>query len=248
MNVDDFRRMYVMELQELRSVEDQLVRALPTMIGLVEHPGLRQALEMHLAETRSQRDRLDTILQSHSAGPREHEDESMQTILREAERWANIVSDRDCRDAGIIASAQRVEHYEIAVYGTLATWARQLGLHNDARVLHSILQEEKRADEKLSRLAEQGVNREAAERDRREGPATGRGQMAEYYDDAARYARTGSRAVAHQVEEQPLAAMLIAGATGYLLAYLVHGHHGSWRQERVPKYARRRAYEPRVSH
>ena len=63
----------------------------------------------------------------------------MQTILREGERWAKMVTDRDCRDAGIIASAQRVEHYEIAVYGSLATWARQLGLHDDARVLHGIL-------------------------------------------------------------------------------------------------------------
>jgi ferritin-like metal-binding protein YciE len=135
MNVDDFRRMYVIELQELRSVEDQLVQALPKMVQLVEHPGLRSALELHLAETRSQRDRLDELLKKHSAGTREHEDGSMAAILREGERWAKIVSDRDCRDAGIIASAQRVEHYEIAVYGTLATWARQLGLHDDARVL-----------------------------------------------------------------------------------------------------------------
>ena len=178
MNVDDFRRMYVIELQELRSVEDQLVRALPKMAQLVEHPGLRSALELHLAETRSQRDRLDELLNRHNAGTREHEDGSMAAILREGERWAKMVSDRDCRDAGIIASAQRVEHYEIAVYGTLATWARQLGLHDDARVLHSILQQEKAADEKLSRLAEQGVNREAAEHG---GPShagrTERGQM-----------------------------------------------------------------------
>jgi len=126
MNVDDFRRMYVIELQELRSVEDQLVQALPKMVQLVEHPGLRSALELHLAETRSQRDRLDELLKKHSAGTREHEDGSMAAILREGERWAKMVSDRDCRDAGIIASAQRVEHYEIAVYGTLATWAANL--------------------------------------------------------------------------------------------------------------------------
>src|SRR5215208_3492102 len=163
MNVDDFRRMYVIELQELRSVEDQLVQALPKMVQLVEHPGLRSALELHLAETRSQRDRLDELLKKHSAGTREHEDGSMAAILREGERWAKMVSGRDCRDAGIIASAQRVEHYEIAVYGTLATWARQVGLGEDERVLHDILQEERRADEKLSQLAERDLNREAAE-------------------------------------------------------------------------------------
>jgi ferritin-like metal-binding protein YciE len=248
MNVDDFRRMYVIELQELRSVEDQLVQALPKMVELVENPGLRRALELHLAETKSQRDRLDELLKKHDAGSREHQDGSMQTILREGERWAKMVNDRDCRDAGIIASAQRVEHYEMAVYGTLATWARQLGLHDDARVLHAILQEERRADEKLSRLAEQGVNREAAEREPRQAGRSERGQMAEYYDEAAGYVETGSRAVAHQVQEQPLAAMLIAGATGYLLAYLVHGDHRPWREEPIPDYARRRAYEPRVRH
>ena len=243
MNVDDFRRMYVIELQELRRVEDQLVQALPKMVQLVEHPGLRSALELHLAETRSQRDRLDELLKKHSAGTREHEDGSMAAILREGERWAKMVSDRDCRDAGIIASAQRVEHYEIAVYGTLATWARQLGLHDDARVLHSILQQEKAADEKLSRLAEQGVNREAAEGEPSHASHSERGQMGEYYDDASRYVRTGTRAVAHQVEEQPLAAMLLSGAAGYLLAYLIHGEHRSVRGEPIPDYARRRAYD-----
>jgi ferritin-like metal-binding protein YciE len=246
MNVDDFRRMYVIELQELRSVEDQLVQALPRMAQLVEHPGLRQVLEAHLAETKSQRDRLDELLKKHNAGTREYQDGSMQAILREGERWAKMVSDRDCRDAGIIASAQRVEHYEMAVYGTLATWARQLGLHDDARVLHAILQEEKRADEKLSRLAEQGVNREAAEREPGQAGRSERGQMADYYDDSVRYVQAGSRAMAHQVEEQPLLAMLVAGATGYLLGYLVHGDHRMRQNERIPDYARTRAYEPRT--
>src|SRR5829696_7958372 len=214
MNVDDFRRMYVIELQEV-----------------------------HRTQTEAQRDRLDELLKKHNAGTREHQDGSMETILREAERWAKMVSDRDCRDAGIIASAQRVEHYEIAVYGTLATWARQLGLHDDARVLHSILQQEKAADEKLSRLAEQGVNREAAEGEPSHASHSERGQMEEYYDDASRYVRTGTRAVAHQVEEQPLAAMLLSGAAGYLLAYLIHGEHRSVRGEPIPDYARRRAYD-----
>jgi ferritin-like metal-binding protein YciE len=238
MNVDDFRRMYVIELQELRSVEDQLTQALPKMVELVEHPELRRALEVHRTQTEAQRDRLDELLKAHNAGTREHQDGSMQSILREAERWAKMVSDRDCRDAGIIASAQRIEHYEVAVYGTLATWARQLGLVNDARVLHAILQEEKAADEKLSRLAEQGVNREAAQR---EPDQNERGPMAGYYDDAARYVQSGSRAVVHQVEEQPLTALLMAAATGYLLAYFVHGDHtSSRRDEPVPDYARKR--------
>ena len=223
MNVQDFRTMYVAELQELRSVEEQLIVALPKMAQLVEDPRLRQALESHLAETKTQRDRIDALLKQHGATTREHEDGSMHAILREAERWAKMVSDADCRDAGIIASAQRVEHYEIAVYGTLATWARQLGLHEDARTLHSILEQEKRADEVLTRLAKGGLNREAAE----DAPQHAEGAASGTYGAARAYVRTGTRAVGHQVEDYPVASMLLAGAAGYLLAYLAHGSSGT---------------------
>ena len=162
MNVNDFRQMYVTELQELRSVEAQLTGALPKMAEVANHPELKQAIQSHLEETRSQRDRLDTVLRRHGAEPREHVDQSMQAIVREAEKWARMVQDPDLRDAGLIASAQRVEHYEIAVYGTLATWAQQLGLDEDERTLQAILEEEKRADETLTGLAKQVINPDAA--------------------------------------------------------------------------------------
>jgi ferritin-like metal-binding protein YciE len=162
MNVDSFREMYVAELQELRSVEAQLTEALPKMAEAANHPELRQAIQGHLEETRSQRDRLDEVLRRHGAEPREHVDQAMGAIVREADKWAKMVQDADLRDAGLIASAQRVEHYEIAVYGTLATWAKQLGLDEDQRALHAILDEEKRADEKLTGLAKRIVNPDAA--------------------------------------------------------------------------------------
>ncbi|WP_046867227.1 ferritin-like domain-containing protein [Microvirga massiliensis] len=162
MNVNNFRQMYVTELQELRSVEAQLVDALPTMADAASHSELKQAIQSHLQETRSQRDRLDEILRRHGAEPREHVDQSMQAIVRESEKWAKMVEEAELRDAGLIASAQRVEHYEIAVYGTLATWAKQLGLDEDLRTLLAILEEEKRTDEKLTDLAKQVVNPDAA--------------------------------------------------------------------------------------
>ena len=162
MNVDTFRQMYVTELQELHSVEAQLVDALPKMADVASHPELKQAIQSHLEETRSQRDRLEAVLCRHRAEPREHVDQSMQAIVREAEKWAKMVQDPDLRDAGLIASAQRVEHYEIAVYGTLATWAKQLGLDEDERTLHAILDEEKRTDETLTSLAKQVINPDAA--------------------------------------------------------------------------------------
>jgi len=162
MNVDNFREMYMAELQELRSVEAQLVEALPKMADMASHPELKQAIQTHLDETRWQQSQLDEILRRHGVDPREHVDQAMQAMLKEAEKWAGMVPDQDLRDAGLIASAQRVEHYEIAVYGSLATWAKQLGLQEDLQVLHAILDEEKRTDDKLSTLAKRVVNPDAA--------------------------------------------------------------------------------------
>ena len=85
----------------------------------------------------------------------------MQSLLQEAEKWAGMVKDPDLRDAGLIASAQRVEHYEIAGYGSLATWAKQLGREQDLQALLGILEEEKQADEKLSAVAKRVVNPDA---------------------------------------------------------------------------------------
>jgi ferritin-like metal-binding protein YciE len=162
MKVNDFHQMYVAELQELRSVEAQLVDALPKMAEAASHPELKQAIRTHLEETQSQRDRLDEILRRHGSEPREHVDQSMQAIVSESEKWAKMVEAPDLRAAGLIASAQRVEHYEIAVYGTLATWAKQLGLNEDQQALHRILEEEKRTDERLTGLAKRVVNPDAA--------------------------------------------------------------------------------------
>ncbi|MFL5193740.1 MAG: ferritin-like domain-containing protein [Microvirga sp.] len=162
MNVDNFREMYIAELQELRSVEAQLVEALPKMADMASHPELKQAIQTHLEETRWQQSQLDEILRRHGVDPREHVDQAMQAMLKEAEKWAGMVPDQDLRDAGLIASAQRVEHYEIAVYGSLATWAKQLGLDEDLPALLDILEEEKRTDESLSRLAKRVVNPDAA--------------------------------------------------------------------------------------
>lgn len=162
MDIDTLKRLYVAELQEARSVEAQLCGALPKMVERASTQALRQALDDHLAETRAHLEKMDAILKGHAAEPRAHRDQSMQTILAEAEKWIGMVDDPACRDAALIASIQRVEHYEIAVYGTLTAWARQLGLEEDAERLHGILGEEKAADDTLTQLAKWGVNPQAA--------------------------------------------------------------------------------------
>jgi ferritin-like metal-binding protein YciE len=163
MKVNDFRQMYVTQLQQQCSVEDQLVRALPKMADMVQNNQLKQAIQHHFEETKSQRDKVNGLLRRHGAEAGEHQDQSIQTMVHEAERFGKTVSDPDCRDAAAIASAQRVEHYEIAAYGTLATWAKQLGLDEDAKTLHDILEQEKKTDEKLTKLAKTVVNPEAVE-------------------------------------------------------------------------------------
>jgi ferritin-like metal-binding protein YciE len=162
MRFDSLKQIYVSELQEQRSAEEQLIQALPKMAEMASAEALGAAFEQHLGETRAQLGRLDGILEKHGAEAREHSDRSMQTIIAEAEKWAKMIDDPEVRDAGLIASAQRVEHYEIAVYGTLATWAKQLGLEDDMNLLLGILDEEKSADEKLSKIAKSRVNPEAA--------------------------------------------------------------------------------------
>lgn len=163
MNIDDFREMYLKELQEARSVETQLIEALPRMKDVASSDELKLAIENHLGETRSQLDRVDMILKRHGVDTAEHNDQSMRTLVAESEKWAEMFDDAALRDAGLIASAQRIEHYEIAAYGTLTSWAKQLGLDEDLEALLTILDQEKAADEKLSELAKRDVNPGAAQ-------------------------------------------------------------------------------------
>jgi len=162
MNVTDFKQMYLAELQELYSAEDQLAKALPGMAEMAHNPQLKGAMEGHVGQTQSHVQRLEGLLKRHNIDPREHQDQSMKSIIGEADKWAHMIDNPDLRDAGLISSAQRIGHYEMAVYGTLASWAKQLGHQEDAETLHAILEEEKSTDEKLSELAKSSVNPQAA--------------------------------------------------------------------------------------
>lgn len=161
--VDHFHDLYVSELQELRSAEDQLLAALPRLAEMATSLELQATLGAQVGVTRLQRDRLDNLLKEHGAEPRRHRDDSMRGMLAETDRWAQAVDDPDLRDAGLIGSVQRIGHYQIAVYGTLATWAKQTGQQADLEVLQTGLDQEKRADGVLSNLARNVINPVAAE-------------------------------------------------------------------------------------
>jgi ferritin-like metal-binding protein YciE len=162
MQIGSLTDMYVAELQELHSVENQLVDALARMAERAKSAELKDALNQHLDETRSQARRVQEVLRRRGANPREHVDQAMQVLVRESEKWAGMLNDPALADAGLIASAQKIEHYEIAAYGTVTAYAGLLGHEDDQRELHAILEEEKAADAKLTDLAKAVANPKAA--------------------------------------------------------------------------------------
>ena len=123
MQVTSFKDMCIAELQELVSVEEQLTAALLRMAQMASHSALKDALVRHREETQVQKDRLASILQKHGADPKAHTDQAMQALVHETEKMIEILKGNDLRDAGLIASAQKLEHYEIAAYGTAAALA-----------------------------------------------------------------------------------------------------------------------------
>jgi ferritin-like metal-binding protein YciE len=161
MEINNFKDMYLAELQELVSVEEQLGDALLRMAGAASHPELKRVLICHRWETETQRDRLTTILQKHGANPSAHTDQAMQALVVETKKMLTLLTDDDLRDAGLIASAQKLEHYKIAAYGTAAALAGQLDLRDEQKMLHLSLEEEKQTDVLLTQLAKREVNPDA---------------------------------------------------------------------------------------
>lgn len=159
--VNDFYDLYIAELSELRSVEAQMADHLGALAAQATDKTLSNAIRTHRSVTAAHRDRIDRLLQDHGTAAGDGHDGSMRALLAETGKWARMIGDSDLRDAGLIASLQRMEHYEIAVLGTLASWAKKLGYDQDATVLSAILQEDKAADAYLSDIATNGEGRPA---------------------------------------------------------------------------------------
>jgi ferritin-like metal-binding protein YciE len=160
MKLESLQELYLNELRDLFDVEDRIINALPKMIEKAESDELRTALENHLEQTREHATRLEQVFQFHGETPKGVKCKGIIGILDEGE---SLVKDADpfVRDAAIIAAAQRVEHYEMAGYGTVRTYAEELGHSDAARLLQKTLDEERAADQKLSQIAMQRANQEA---------------------------------------------------------------------------------------
>ena len=161
MAVTSFEDLFVNELRDIYSAEKQLTRALPRMAKAAKHPELREALESHLEETRGQVERLDQVFEQLDLPKRAKKCEAMEGLIEEARATMEELDDGALLDVGMIISAQKVEHYEIAGYGSLVALARQLGHADAAGLLAATLDEEKAADQKLNKIAA-SVNAEAA--------------------------------------------------------------------------------------
>jgi ferritin-like metal-binding protein YciE len=161
MQIANFRDMYFAELQELLSVEDQLAEVLPLIAEVVSQQELKSSLLQHHHETHGQKHRLQLILEKHGVDPKAHVDQSMQALINETRKMMEMLKGDALRDAGLIASVQRIQHYEIAGYGTACALAGQLDLRDDQRALHASLDEEKAADARLTELAKRKLNAEA---------------------------------------------------------------------------------------
>lgn len=156
-------KLFEDELKDIYWAEKALVKALPKMAKKATSEELVEAIESHLQETEMQVQKVEDVFESIGKKPMAKKCEAMDGLIKEAEEIMKESEDGAMRDAGIISAAQKVEHYEIATYGTLRTFAQTLGLDEAANILQEILEEEKGADEKLTQIAESTINVQAAE-------------------------------------------------------------------------------------
>jgi ferritin-like metal-binding protein YciE len=146
------------QVRDLYDAEKQLVKALPKLAKAASSPKLRKAFEDHLSQTKGQVARLEEVFRHLHHSPKGKTCEAMKGLIEEGEEMIEVQAEPEIRDAGLIAAAQKVEHYEIAGYGCLRTWAEQLSLGEVSRLLEETLKEEKQADELLTQIAEREVN------------------------------------------------------------------------------------------
>jgi ferritin-like metal-binding protein YciE len=162
MELSNLQDLLVENLKDLYSAETQLLKALPKVAKKVDNEQLREALTMHVKETEGQVKRLEQILGKMGEKPGGKKCHGMEGLIEEAKEMMEEDAEPDVLDAGLIVDCQKVEHYEIAGYGSAVTFAKLLGDDESARLLAQTLDEEERADKKLTEIAESSINIEAA--------------------------------------------------------------------------------------
>ncbi len=162
--VTNLNELFVDTLKDLYDAEQQIIKALPKMIDQAQSPDLKQGFQDHLDVTHKQVDRLDQIFKDLKMQPQGKHCKGMEGIIKEGNEVMQEVTDPMVRDAALIAAAQKVEHYEIAGYGTARAYAQSLGHQNIASLLDQTADEEGKTDKKLTKLAESHINAKAKTR------------------------------------------------------------------------------------
>lgn len=161
MELETLHDLYVDGLKDLYSAENQILKALPQMIKWSTHRELKAAFRSHQQQTREHVKRLERICKELGVSPRGKKCEGLEGLVKEAKGLIKERPDKDVLDAGLISAAQHVEHYEMAGYGTLRTYARELGYPSQARILQTTLNEEGDTDKKLTAIAVRRINLDA---------------------------------------------------------------------------------------
>ena len=160
---ETLKDLFLDTVKDAYNAEAQLIKALPKMAKAASNAELKAGFEEHLKQTEEHHNRLEKVFEALGEKPRGKTCQAMKGLVEEASEWISEKPEPAVLDAGLIAHAQKVEHYEIATYGCLVTWAQQLDLDDDAvSALKETLAEEKETDEKLTHVAESMVNAEAA--------------------------------------------------------------------------------------
>ena len=154
--------LFLTTLKDVYYAEKQILRALPKMAKATESDELRQAFEQHRTETDGQIQRLEQVFEQIGKRASGKTCEAIQGIIAEGQEIMEDYAESDARDAGILASAQAIEHYEISRYGTLKSWAQQLGMTDAVTLIEETLAEEKKTDQLLTQIAESNANQKAA--------------------------------------------------------------------------------------
>lgn len=158
---NDLHELFLDELADMANAEQQLIKALPKMAKKAESDELRQGIEQHLEETQEHASRIEQVYQSINESPRRKTCAAMKGLIEEAEEIMKEQEDTTALDAALISAAQKVEHYEIASYGTLVAWAERMGHDDAAELLRETLEEEKATDDRLTSIAESIANERA---------------------------------------------------------------------------------------
>jgi ferritin-like metal-binding protein YciE len=161
LKLETLKKLYLTQLRDIYDSENQILEALPSMAAAATHPQLKKAFEKHQVETEQQVQRLETIFEALGESPEGETCEATIGLVKEGQEVIEASGDADVIDAGLIGAAQKVEHYEIANYGTVATYAKMLGETKALKLLALTLEEEKKTDKMLTALAKSMINKDA---------------------------------------------------------------------------------------